>query len=138
MIKLKVYYGKNAWWFIAFFILYNILPILIFLIDNSILSNILWIILWCVYYGFNIILIPIMVRNYIVLYDKYFVFYYGFANEKIEIKNILKIEKSNNFIASSANSLDRIHIVTKKKDFYIALKDNDNFINEIYHKKQYN
>ena len=112
MIKLKVYYGKNAWWFIAFFILYNILPILIFLIDNSILSNILWIILWCVYYGF--------------------------ANEKIEIKNILKIEKSNNFIASSANSLDRIHIVTKEKDFYIALKDNDNFINEIYHKKQYN
>ena len=49
----------------------------------------------------------------------------------IFIKDILKIEKSNNSIASSANSLDRIHLITTQKDFYISLKNNDNFIDKI-------
>lgn len=76
-----------------------------------------------------------MVRNYIELYDDYFVFYYGFSKERFEIKDILKLEKSKNPIASSANSLDRIHMTTKDKDFYISLKDNDDFIKNILLKK---
>ena len=64
-------------------------------------------------------------------YDDYFIFYYGFGKEKIFIKDVLKIEKSNNSIASSANSLDRIHLITTQKDFYISLKNNDNFIDKI-------
>ena len=59
------------------------------------------------------------------------IFYYGFGKEKIFIKDVLKIEKSNNSIASSANSLDRIHLITTQKDFYISLKNNDNFIDKI-------
>ena len=38
-------------------------------------------------------------------------------------------------MASSANSLDRIHMTTKDKDFYISLKDNDDFIKNILLKK---
>ncbi|MCM1646980.1 hypothetical protein NCY31_09330 [Erysipelatoclostridium ramosum] len=34
-------------------------------------------------------------------------------------------------MASSANSLDRLNIVTEQKDFYISLQNNDLFISQI-------
>ena len=121
MIK---YEGKNSWWIILIFVIYNILPLVFILYEVSdLFTNIWWLLFWVFYYGLNLI--------WIQLFDNYFIFYYGFGKEKIVIKDILEINRSRNPIASSANSLDRIHIVTKDKDFYISLKDNDDFINEI-------
>ena len=129
MIK---YEGKNSWWIILIFVIYNILPLLFILYEVSdLFTNIWWLLFWVFYYGLNLIWIPVFVRNRVELFDNYFIFYYGFGKEKIVIKDILEINRSRNPIASSANSLDRIHIVTKDKDFYISLKDNDDFINEI-------
>lgn len=129
MIK---YEGKNSWWIILIFVIYNILPLVFILYEVSYLfTNIWWLLFWVFYYGLNLIWIPVFVRNRVELFDNYFIFYYGFGKEKIVIKDILEINRSRNPIASSANSLDRIHIVTKDKDFYISLKDNDDFINEI-------
>ena len=134
-INKKIYKGKNAWWFILLFVFYNACPILIGLENSDIFSNIGWVLMWCVYYSFNILFIPILFRNYVVLYDDYFTLYFGFSKERFELKDILKIKKSKNPIASSANSLDRIHILTKDKDVYIALKNNDDFIKEVTDKK---
>ena len=129
MIK---YEGKNSWWIILIFVIYNILPLVFILYEVSdLFTNIWWLLFWVFYYGLNLIWIPVFVRNRVELFDNYFIFYYGFGKEKIFIKDILEINRSRNPIASSANSLDRIHIVTKDKDFYISLKDNDDFINEI-------
>ena len=129
MIK---YEGKNSWWIILIFVIYNILPLVFILYEVSdLFTNIWWLLFWVFYYGLNLIWIPLFVRNRVELFDNYFIFYYGFGKEKIVIKDILEINRSRNPIASSANSLDRIHIVTKDKDFYISLKDNDDFINEI-------
>lgn len=129
MIK---YEGKNSWWIILIFVIYNILPLVFILYEVSdLFTNIWWLLFWVFYYGLNLIWIPVFVRNRVELFDNYFIFYYGFGKEKIVIKDILEINRSRNPIASSANSLDRIHIVTKDKDFYISLKDNDDFINEI-------
>ena len=129
MIK---YEGKNSWWIILIFVIYNILPLVFILYEVSdLFTNIWWLLFWVFYYGLNLIWIPVFVRNRVELFDNYFSFYYGFGKEKIVIKDILEINRSRNPIASSANSLDRIHIVTKDKDFYISLKDNDDFINEI-------
>lgn len=129
MIK---YEGKNSWWIILIFVIYNILPLVFILYGVSdLFTNIWWLLFWVFYYGLNLIWIPVFVRNRVELFDNYFIFYYGFGKEKIVIKDILEINRSRNPIASSANSLDRIHIVTKDKDFYISLKDNDDFINEI-------
>ncbi|WP_300630888.1 PH domain-containing protein [uncultured Thomasclavelia sp.] len=129
MIK---YEGKNSWWIILIFVIYNILPLVFILYEVSdLFTNIGWLLFWVFYYGLNLIWIPVFVRNRVELFDNYFIFYYGFGKEKIVIKDILEINRSRNPIASSANSLDRIHIVTKDKDFYISLKDNDDFINEI-------
>lgn len=129
MIK---YEGKNSWWIILIFVIYNILPLVFILYEVSdLFTNIWWLLFWVFYYGLNLIWIPVFVRNRVELFDNYFIFYYGFGKEEIVIKDILEINRSRNPIASSANSLDRIHIVTKNKDFYISLKDNDDFINEI-------
>ena len=129
MIK---YEGKNSWWIILIFVIYNILPLVFILYEVSdLFTNIWWLLFWVFYYGLNLIWIHVFVRNRVELFDNYFIFYYGFGKEKIVIKDILEINRSRNPIASSANSLDRIHIVTKDKDFYISLKDNDDFINEI-------
>lgn len=129
MIK---YEGKNSWRIILIFVIYNILPLVFILYEVSdLFTNIWWLLFWVFYYGLNLIWIPVFIRNRVELFDNYFIFYYGFGKEKIVIKDILEINRSRNPIASSANSLDRIHIVTKDKDFYISLKDNDDFINEI-------
>ena len=126
------YEGKNSWWIILIFVIYNILPLVFILYEVSdLFTNIWWLLFWVFYYGLNLMCIPVFVRNRVELFDNYFIFYYGFGKEKIVIKDILEINRSRNPIASSANSLDRIHIVTKDKDFYISLKDNDDFINEI-------
>lgn len=127
---MKRYSGKNAWWFILIFILFNLLPLSIFLYNDVKLDLILIIIL-LFYYGFDFIFIPILVRNYINLYDDYFIIHYGFSKQKVMIDKVLKIEKSRDMIASSANSLDRILIKTKANDFMVSLKNNDDFIEAI-------
>lgn len=127
------YNGKNATWLIVVFVFYNLLPVGIYFLtdDKENLYHNWWLLIWVFYYSFNIIWIPVLIRNRVELYDDYFIFYYGFGKEKIFIKDILKIEKSNDPIATSANSLDRIHLVTTQKDSYISLKNNDDFINKL-------
>lgn len=129
---MKKYDGKNSWWLILIFIIYDILPLGFFLCGFfELFTNIWWLICWIFYYGLNLVWVPVLIRNRVELFDGYFIFYYGFGKEIINIKDIIEINKSRNPIASSANSLDRIHILTKNKDFYISLKDNDDFISEI-------
>lgn len=132
---MKVYKGENAIYFIVFIVVYNLIPLVFFMITDC-FSNVWMIITWIVYYSCDIFLLPVLIRNYIELYDDHFIFYYGFSKEKIQLKDILKMEKSRNPIASAANSLNRIHIITVQKDFYIALKENDEFIKDVFQRKQ--
>lgn len=97
---MKTYKGKNAAWLIGIFVIYNILPIIFCLNDDKIISNFWWIMMWVFYYSCNIIWIPVFIRNYIKVYDEYFIFYYGFSKERFAFKDILKIEKSRNLMAS--------------------------------------
>ena len=132
---MKVYKGENAIYFIVFIVVYNLIPLVFFMITDC-FSNVWMIMIWIVYYSCDIFMLPVLIRNYIELYDDHFIFYYGFSKEKIQLKDILKMEKSRNPIASAANSLNRIHIITVKKDFYIALKENDEFIKDVFQRKQ--
>lgn len=120
--------GENAWWFLLIVIVYNVAPL--FFLFHVELNGIVGIVL-LIYYAFDFILLPITFRNSIVLFDDSFVFTYGFSKETIEIKDIIKLEKSRNSTASSANSFHRIYIQTNTKELYIALKDNDTFIKEV-------
>lgn len=133
---MKTYHGKNGIGLIIIFLFYNILPILlIFQNLSTFLSSGWWILFWVVYYSFNLLWIPVMLNNKIELYEEYFIFYYGFWKERIMISDIIEIQKSRNPIASSANSTDRIHIITTEKNFFVSLKDNDGFTQEIKKRK---
>lgn len=132
---MKIYKGENAVYFILFIVLYNIIPLIFFVIEDC-FSSIWMTVMWILYYACDIIWLPLFIRNYIELYDDHFLFYYGFLKERIDLKDIVQMERSRNPIASAANSLDRIHVVTVRKDFYIALKDNDGFIKDVFERKQ--
>ena len=43
---MEVYKGKNSFWLIVIFVIYDICPIFIYLCDASIVSHIWWILLW--------------------------------------------------------------------------------------------
>lgn len=136
MIK---YSGKNAWWLILIVVIYNLLPpALIYLNPNEDFFAGYLFFVWILYYSIDCVWLPVMIRNRVELYDDYFIFYYGFTKEKIYLANLKKIEKSNNPIASSANALDRLHLITDDKDFYLALKNNDAFIEEIRQRRNKN
>ena len=94
------YKGKNAIWLILVFVFYNLLPIGIYFLagDKGNFYDSWWILIWLFYYSFNIIWIPVLIRNRVELYDDYFIFYYGFGKEKIFINPYLHSEPVNSII----------------------------------------
>ena len=125
---MKRFDGKTAWWLWALFVVYNLIPISILVFDKDFV--------WCfetisgfvVCYLFNFIWMPIMIIDWVDVYDDYFVFHYGFSKFKVEIKDVVGLKKSHNPISATANSLDRIYVETKRKNFYLSLYKNDEFI----------
>ena len=129
------YQGKNAWWFIIICIAFNVLPLVLRIGEGVEVGVLFFVILGFYYILGDVIMIPILCRNYIEVYDDYFVFYYGFSKKKVLIKDIIKLEKTNDMSASSANSLDRIYIETHDNEFMVSLKKNDEFITLIKQRK---
>ena len=69
-----------------------------------------------------------MIRDWVDVYDDYFVFYYGFLKFVVKFENIVEVKKSHNPMSATANSFDRICIQTKQRNIYLALYKNDEFI----------
>lgn len=129
---MRTFKGKNAVWFYLTFILYNVIPF------ASWPWNLGLLIILVIYYLIgDLIFIPCMINNKIELYDDYFIFHYMFSKQKVMLKDIKTIKKSHSFIASSANSLDRIYIETKNQSMYISLKENDEFIRLVNEKREH-
>ncbi len=129
---MRTFKGKNAVWFYLTFILFNVIPFASWPWDLGLL-----IILVIYYLIGDLIFIPCMINNKIELYDDYFIFHYMFSKQKVMLKDIKTIKKSHSFIASSANSLDRIYIETKNQSMYISLKENDEFIRLVNEKREH-
>ena len=134
---MKRYDGKNAWYFLLIIALYELLPIVSLFLFKDFSNAILLVGSYIFYYSFNLLLIPICVRNYIELYDDHFVFYYGFSKKEVQLTQIKTIEKTHDMTASSANSLNRIYIETYDDEFRVALKNNDEFIEDVMQRKQH-
>ena len=125
---MKRFDGKTAWWLWVIFVLYNLTPIAIIVFDKSFVWNALSVIGFSVCYLIDIFLLPMLVRDWVDVYDDYFKFYYGFMTFTIQIKDVVSVEKSKNPIAATANSLDRVYVKTLNKNFYLSLYKNDEFI----------
>ena len=76
---------------------------------------------------YNIIFFPFVFRNYVEVTDEKVIVVFGFSKESIAISEIQEAYRTNNPIASSAASLDRIVIKGSQKTMMCALQDKDSF-----------
>ena len=129
---MKKFEGKNGVLFIILVIVYNLLPLYFFIFNQEEAFESVWmIILWILWYLLSLLFTPSLFRNKIELYDDYFIFYYGFFKRKYNIQDIKHMAKTKSLFAGTANSSERITILTNDyRDFYVSLKDNDGFIEE--------
>ncbi|QNM05057.1 PH domain-containing protein [Qiania dongpingensis] len=79
----------------------------------------------------DLIFIPSLVRNYVVFQEDALRVAFGFLNEKIYYKDIVRVWKTHNPLASYAASLDRIAIKTRGSEFMISVLDKEKFLAEI-------
>ena len=125
---MKRFDGKTAWWLWALCVIYNLIPLAIVIFDKTFIWNAETIIGFIVCYLVNIIWIPILIRDFVDVYDDYFIFYYGFRKITVKFEDVISISKTHNPISATANSLDRLQIVTKNRNIIISLYKNDEFI----------
>ena len=125
---MKRFDGKTAWWVWFLFIVYNLVPTFIVVFDSSFVWNLATITGFIACYLLDILWLPIMIRDWVDVYDDYFVFYYGFLKFVVKFENIVEVKKSHNPMSATANSFDRICIQTKQRNIYLALYKNDEFI----------
>ncbi|MBR7172301.1 MAG: PH domain-containing protein [Clostridia bacterium] len=125
---MKRFDGKTAWWLYLLLLLYNLTPIAILVFDKSFEWSAATIICFVLCYLFNLVWLPIMIIDWVDVYDDYFVFRYGFLKIKVNIEDIVEIKKTHTPISATANSFDRVYVKTEKKGFCLALYKNDAFI----------
>lgn len=125
---MKRFDGKTAWWVWFLFVVYNLVPTFIVVFDSSFVWNFSTIMGFVACYLLDILWLPIMIRDWVDVYDDYFVFYYGFLKFVVKFENIVEVKKSHNPMSATANSFDRICIQTKQRNIYLALYKNDEFI----------
>ncbi|MBS5115463.1 MAG: PH domain-containing protein [Erysipelotrichaceae bacterium] len=123
-----VFKGKVALWYYMVFFVYNTLPIkgLINQTPDTFTG-----IAMIIYYLGNLIIVPPMIRNKVEIRERDLILYFGFSVQVFKIDEIINIHRSHCILASSACSLDRIYVEFKKQEMYIALKENQKFIDQI-------
>ncbi|WP_394919171.1 PH domain-containing protein [uncultured Robinsoniella sp.] len=118
--------GKIAIWFYAIAIIANIMFVkeLLFTKDDTI-ALIIGIV------TINIIFIPIIVRNYILLNNESITVFFGFGKDSMKINEILEVYQTHNPIASSAASLNRIVIKSKRSEIMCSVVEKDKLFLEL-------
>lgn len=86
--------------------------------------GIIWII---TIFFYNLIMLPLVFRNYVEVTQECVIVVIGFSKDSIALSDIQKIYKTRNPIASSAASLDRIVIKGKQKEMMCAVQDQKGF-----------
>ncbi len=125
---MKRFDGKTAWWIWFIFVVYNLIPISIVVFDKSFVWNFATISGFVTCYLFDLIWLPMLIRDWVDVHEDYFVFYYGFLKFVVKFQDLIDVKKSHNPLSATANSLDRVMVVTKNKTFYLSLYKNDEFI----------
>lgn len=123
MIKFQ---GKTAIWFYAIAIIANIM-FLKDLISSS--DDVIALVIGI--FILNLIFIPIIVRNYVLLNGESITLYFGFGKESIKVNEILEVYQTHNPIASSAASLDRIVLKSKRSEIMCSVKEKAKLFEEL-------
>lgn len=80
---------------------------------------------------FDIIFVPMAVRNYVVLEEEELVLAFGFFTDSIEYRDIIEVYETHNPISSTAASLDRIVIRGRRQEIVCAVKDKKRLYEEL-------
>ena len=122
-MKLK---GKIAAWFWMIFIGGNLLMLYELLFSRDSLTALI-----IGFLIFNVVFLPIIVRNYVEIENDVLTVAFGFGKDSIRIGEITEIYQTHNPISSSAASLDRIVIKGRRKEIICSVCDKDSLFQEI-------
>lgn len=87
-------------------------------------TGIIWVI---TIFFYNLIFLPLVFRNYVEVTQEDVIVVIGFSKDSIAISDVQELYKTNNPIASSAASLDRIVIKGQQKMMMCAVQDQKGF-----------
>lgn len=74
---------------------------------------------------YNLIFLPFVFRNYVEITEENFTIAFGFNKESIPLSEITEVYQTYNPIASSAASLDRVLIKSRRKELMCSVKNKE-------------
>ncbi len=84
-----------------------------------------------VFLVWNIVILPMAVRNYVEIVDERLIVVLGFCKTAVEIGEITEVYKTHNPLASGALSLDRVMIKGRKQALLISVCDKELMFREL-------
>lgn len=85
----------------------------------------------------DIIFLPNIIRNYILISNDIIYLYFGFFRDSLAIKDIESVVSTHMPISSSAASLDRLIIKSRNNEIIASIKEKEKFMNELKKKSPY-
>ncbi len=118
--------GKIAVWFWAIFLLVNgALLYELFVAGEDIIPMIIGAV------AVNIIFVPILVHNFVVLDEENLTLYFGFGKDSLKVSEITEVYETCNPIAASAASFDRIVVKTRRSEMIFSVRDKKSLFEEL-------
>lgn len=123
---MKRYPWKVSPWFLLFLVIYNLFPPFMYFFweGGAALSPSRWAVFFVCLYAVDIIWLALLLGNRVDLFEDRFVVHYSLGKLTYAITDVIRMEK----LEKSPISSERILMVTKKKKFYLSLKDCDGFM----------
>ena len=118
--------GKAAVWFWGIFVVGNALFLWKLIFSSNNLPELI--------VGmamFEVVFLPILLRNYIFLGLGSVTVVFGIGKDSIKISDIIEVYQTHNPIASSAASLDRIVIKGRRQEIMCAVQEKQHFFVEL-------
>ncbi|WP_296835812.1 PH domain-containing protein [Marvinbryantia sp.] len=118
--------GKAAVWFWGIFVVGNALFLWKLIFSSNNLPELI--------VGmamFEVVFLPILLRNYIFLGLGSVTVVFGIGKDSIKISDIIEVYQTHNPIASSAASLDRIVIKGRRQEIMCAVQEKQRFFEEL-------
>ncbi|WP_343208623.1 PH domain-containing protein [Anaerolentibacter hominis] len=79
----------------------------------------------------NLIFLPNVLRNYVLIEDGKIRLYFGLFKDSMEISDILSIRRTRNPLSSSAASLDRLSIAGRRQEMMVSVRDKELLLAEL-------
>lgn len=80
---------------------------------------------------FNLIFIPMVIKNYVEIDGDKLIFVLGFCRDSMKIGDIMEVYRTHNPIAAGALSLDRVVIKGKRQEWMISVCDKEKLFHEL-------